>query len=471
MTTEAQRNETTPAKDLYTLDPAEVREPPRTFTGRVRHLGPGMVISAAVIGSGELIVTTALGAQAGFALLWLVIVSTLVKVWVQLELAQWTILTGKTSLEGYSQIGPRWRGLSTINLVWIVTEIPKLIQRGGIIGGVAAAMSLAAPVAGAPLSSSSLGFWTVVSAAIIIALVYTNRYGLIERIATVAILALVTLTVVLALGLSLTPFSYGGADIAEGLSFGVPAGSVGIAVAMFGLTGFAAAEINTYGYWCIEKGYARWTGPDDGSEQRAQRAEGWLRVMRLDTFVAWAVCTVCTLSFYIIGAAVLNPQNLVPEGNEVITTLSRMYTDTLGEWAGPLFLVVAVLTLGSTLLAVGAGSPRLWANTLGLIGLINWRDARQRNRTIRIIGVILPILWGISFFAVQEPVLMVQIGGIGDGLLLAVMVLAVWRLRITEVPPRFKASPFFTAALAVSSVAIVSIGAVTLLEVFGVTWA
>jgi Mn2+/Fe2+ NRAMP family transporter len=39
------------------------------------------------VGSGELIAATTLGAQVGFVLLWLVIVSTLVKVAVQVELA------------------------------------------------------------------------------------------------------------------------------------------------------------------------------------------------------------------------------------------------------------------------------------------------------------------------------------------------------------------------------------------------
>ena len=41
----------------------------------------------------------------------------------------------------------------------------------------------------------------------------------------------------------------------------------------------------------------------------------------------------------IMGAAVLKPQGLVPEGNEMITTLSRMYTDAIGEWASIFFLI------------------------------------------------------------------------------------------------------------------------------------
>ena len=55
----------------------------------------------------------------------------------------------------------------------------------------------------------------------------------------------------------------------------MPAGTLGAAIAMFGITGVGADEITFYNYWCIEKGYARWTGPNDGSEWR-KRAKGWI---------------------------------------------------------------------------------------------------------------------------------------------------------------------------------------------------
>ncbi|MGR3934119.1 hypothetical protein [Streptomyces sp. BRA346] len=51
------------------------------------------------------------------------------------------------------------------------------------------------------------------------------------------------------------------------MSFQIPAGTVGIALAMFGITGVGADEMTTYTYWCLEKGYARWTGPDDGTDR------------------------------------------------------------------------------------------------------------------------------------------------------------------------------------------------------------
>ena len=45
-------------------------EPPRGFFSSLKYLGPGLILSAAIVGSGELIATTALGAKAGFAVLW-----------------------------------------------------------------------------------------------------------------------------------------------------------------------------------------------------------------------------------------------------------------------------------------------------------------------------------------------------------------------------------------------------------------
>ena len=55
--------------DPYALDASFVREPPTSFLGKLRYIGPGFILSASIVGSGELIATTILGAQAGFDLL------------------------------------------------------------------------------------------------------------------------------------------------------------------------------------------------------------------------------------------------------------------------------------------------------------------------------------------------------------------------------------------------------------------
>ena len=60
-------------------DPTGVVDPPRDWWGILKRLGPGLIIAASIVGSGELIGTTKAGAQAGIVLLWLIILTPKVK--------------------------------------------------------------------------------------------------------------------------------------------------------------------------------------------------------------------------------------------------------------------------------------------------------------------------------------------------------------------------------------------------------
>lgn len=454
------------ADDPYHLSPDGIKEPPEGWGASLKYLGPGLILSASIVGSGELIATTALGATAGFAILWMVIISTLVKVAVQVELARWTISTGEPALTGYNKVPPKLGPIGWINVLWIVMALSKILQIGGIVGGVAIAFSVLFPLGGDPLGFTSTMIWTMIVAGASIALLYSNRYSLIERGAIFLVVSFVALTVAIALGLPFTPFAYGTDDLVTGLTFGIPAGAVGAALAMFGITGVGADELTFYTYWCVEKGYARWVGPDDGSEERARRADGWIRVMYRDAFLSWIIYTFGTLAFFIMGAAVLHPQGLAPEGNEMITTLSRIYTDVLGEWASIVFLIGAITVLGSTLWASIPSWSRMYTNLLATVGVLDWQDARTRMRWIRGFTVALPIIWGAAYLFIQSPVLMVQIGGVMTGVFLLAVVVAVWYLRNTEVDRRLRGGWLFSAALIVSSIAIALLGVYTAANVF-----
>ncbi len=54
------------ANDPYALDDSKTLEAPTTLSGSVRHLGPGFILSASIVVSGELVATIQLGANAGF---------------------------------------------------------------------------------------------------------------------------------------------------------------------------------------------------------------------------------------------------------------------------------------------------------------------------------------------------------------------------------------------------------------------
>jgi hypothetical protein len=191
--------------------------------------------------------------------------------------------------------------------------------------------------------------------------------------------------------------------------------------------------------------------------------------MYKDALVSWIIYTFGTLAFFIMGAAVLNPRGIVPEGNEMITTLSRMYTDVLGEWAAIGFLIGAIAVLGSTLWASIPNWSRMYTNLLSTVGVLNWNDAQTRLRWIRIFTVALPIIWGIAYLFIQSPVIMVQIGGVATAVFLLAIVVAVWYLRNTEVDRRIRGGGLFNAALIISSIAIAALGVYTALNAFGLT--
>jgi Mn2+/Fe2+ NRAMP family transporter len=454
--------------DAYHLTPDGIKEPPKGWGPSLRYFGPGLILSASIVGSGELIATTALGAQAGFAILWMVIFSTLVKVAVQIELARWTISTGEPALTGYNRVPPRFGRIGWVNVLWIVVALSKVLQIGGIVGGTAVAFSVLIPIGGDPLGYTSTLIWTIIVAGGSIALLYSNRYGLIERGAVSLVVIFSVVTVIIAVGLLWTPFAYSASDILGGLTFAIPAGALGAAIAMFGITGVGADEITFYTYWCVEKGYARWAGPPDGSEEWVRRANGWISVMYKDAMLSWFIYTFGTLAFFVMGAAVLQPQGLVPEGDAMITTLSRMYTDAIGEWANVLFLVGAIAVLGSTLWAAIPSWSRMYTNLLATLGVLNWNDAPTRLRWIRGFTVALPILWGAAYLFIKSPVLMVQIGGVMTGIFLLAVVVAVWYLRNTEVDSRLYGGGVFNAVLMISSIAIALLGVYTVLSVTGV---
>src|SRR5688572_22748549 len=118
--TDIAQGRTTDIDDPYHLTSEGVREPPKGWGASLKHLGPGLILSASIVGSGELVATTTLGAQVGFALLWLVIFSTLVKVAVQVELARWTIATGQPAITGYNKVPPKVGRMGWVNILWMV---------------------------------------------------------------------------------------------------------------------------------------------------------------------------------------------------------------------------------------------------------------------------------------------------------------------------------------------------------------
>lgn len=405
-------------QDHYILNSRFVKEPPQGFFQKLKFLGPGFILSASIVGSGELIATTTLGAEAGYIMFWIIIVSCLVKVAVQVEFGRQAIYTGMTPIQSFNTIPAfrarkrNWAILTVFGLM-----IMKIVQLGGILGGAAITLNM--------LSGSIPVFaWAIFIAGFTSLLIFRGYYSIVER-SSLVMIALFTLMAIASLvSLNYTSYRFSFNDIISGLNFTLPPELVGLAFGAFGITGVGADEIIAYNYWCLEKGYAAYTGPRTDDSIWHKRAKGWIRVMYLDAIVAMIIYTLVTAAFYVLGAAILHSRNAVPAGNELIETIALIFTQSLGPGFRTAFLIGAFVVLFSSVFATLAAWTRLFSDIFGHMGWIRFSHEAERKKTISFLAWIIPVFWLLAFLFINLPVLMVLSGGVVGSFLLLLVAFA-----------------------------------------------
>jgi Mn2+/Fe2+ NRAMP family transporter len=443
------------APDPYRLDPEKVEDPPTTLVGSLKHIGPGFVLSASIVGSGELVATTTLGAKAGFIALWVILVSCLVKVAVQVEFGKHAILTGKPTFASLNLLpGPRIGRANWTIWTWLFLMIFKFLQVGAIIGMVAVLLNMAMP-------ALSVEIWLVVTVLVVGIIVSGGYYRVIEGLSVLMIGLFTIFTLISLIALQMGPEAVKIGEVLSGLTFSLPSDNalMLLVIGAFGITGVGGDEIMAYNYWLIEKGYAAKTGECDGSDEWARRAKGWTKVMLIDAVAAMLVYTIVTAAFYVLGAGLLHGRGEVPEsGGAFLKHLATMYTTTLGDWAGPLFFFGAFVVLFSTTFAALAAWTRQFSDAFGQVGLFDFSDIRKRRRWITALAWVIPIIWAIVFKVVQKPVFMVFAGGFVTSIILLVVLYAAIYFKKRHADPRMDLGKGFTVWFWASAVLIILVG-------------
>ena len=285
----------------------------------------------------------------------------------------------------------------------------------------------------------------------------------------IAMFTILTITSLISLKSTIYSFSF--TDIMEGLRFNLSGEIVGIAIGAFGITGVASDEIIAYNYWCIEKGYAAYTGPPKETEgttdkaDRERRAQGWINVMYLDAIVAMTIYTVVTVAFYLLGAAVLHNRGDIPQGNEVIETIALIYTQSLGAGVKNVYLVGAFFVLFSSLFASLAAWTRLFSDIFGQLGWINFFNVIQRNKVIAVLAWVFPVTWAAAYLFIDSPVLMVLSGGVVGSFMLFLVIFAALHFKYTRTTA-IKSSLLYNTAFWISIISIFCVGAYGIMKIF-----
>jgi Mn2+/Fe2+ NRAMP family transporter len=486
---------------------SHTEEPPVTKLKILLRIGPGLIIAGQIVGSGELIATTKTGAEAGFWLLWLIIIGCLIKVFTQVELGRYTIVSGCTTMEALNEVpGPRLR-VNWILWYWIFMFLASLAQLGGIVGGVGQALAITQPItqqgvefnryqdavtrhdvlqalisrtekelrgvgdsstAGSvkarlerlktdlalqevlpktPPDSKDDIIWAALITVITSLALVVGRYRLVQTLAALLVTLFTAITVGNLIHLQTLPdWRVSFPEIINGLSFRLPPheGSLALhplatALAAFGIIGVGATELIAYPYWCLEKGYARWTGVRDASSQWVERARGWVRVMKWDAWSSCLLYTFATVVFYLLGAAVLGRTGLNPEGTRMVRTLSEMYQPVFGAMAQAVFLFGAIAVLYSTFFLANAGHARVSADALGIFGISN-RTMKARLFWTKVFCGLFPFICLFVYIYVRAPVALILASGVMQAIMLPMLAGAALFLRYKRSDDRLRPS-------------------------------
>jgi len=317
---------------------------PASLYDKLRFIGPGVVLAGLAIGSGELILTPRSGAQYGFALLWVPILTIVYKAAFSEALARLTIASGDDVFRSFDWLpGPRHWAQYFIMLVFSL----DMIGYGGIALAIGSALAGLFP--GLDIRAGAF-----CATALVPVLLYTGSYPFFEKVVA-------AMCAILLAGMIYTLFHIPlpAGQIARGLIPTVPQGSVST---IMGLMGWIGAGTTTllYSSWINEKlGKARSPARDAACEEDYRR---WLSTMRLDCLASYTLMLGISFSFLALGVATLHVQGIVPEKQQIMSTLSQMLSSV--PQGRETFLVVAFFVLFSTIVSCMDGKSRAIASML-----------------------------------------------------------------------------------------------------------
>ncbi|MFO0868073.1 MAG: transmembrane Mn(2+) transporter [Pirellulales bacterium] len=311
-------------------------------------------------------------------------------------------------------------------------------------------------------------YWAIVITIATSILLVAGRYGLIQWASTLMV-AVFTLVTMLNVGMlqSQPEWAVGWSDIWQGLSCRLPpagrdaAGTafypLTTALATFGIIGVGANELISYPYWCVEKGYARFAGPRDDSPAWADRARGWLRVLRWDAWCSMVVYTFATVAFYLLGAATLGKIHLIPKGVDMIRTLSVMYEPVFGGWTGPVFLFGAFAVLYSTFFVAIAGHARVSADALRVFANRSV-EGDVSPTAVKWFSGIYPFICLAVYLVYAEPTTLVLASGAMQAMMLPMLSFAALYFRYRRIDPRIRPSLVWDLCLWLSALGMLVAG-------------
>ncbi len=309
--------------------PVPPARPPSSLKGRLKVVGPGLIIAATGVGAGDLVSSLAAGQEYAFTFVWAVVVGAVLKYFLTEGIARWCLATGTTIIEAWYSLGRFVRGYFVFYLFLLAFVFGAAVAS-------AAGLALEAMLPFLPTWA-----WALIASVSGFAINVIGRYDVFERVMQVLVGLMFVTTVGCAI--AVTP-NLG--DIAGGLVPRVPDGSLLYCLGLMGGIG-ATLTLASYTYWMRDNG---WTDAK------------WLPTARVDIKVGYLVTGIFVLAVLIVGAEFLYGTDAAIDGEEGLVPFATSMGDRLGDVTKILFLLGFFSAAYSSLVGAWNGFAQLFAD-------------------------------------------------------------------------------------------------------------
>ncbi|MEY4939264.1 MAG: hypothetical protein RIQ93_999 [Verrucomicrobiota bacterium] len=299
---------------------------------RLRAFGPGLILAAAGIGAGDVVVASVTGIKFGLTLLWAVVITAALKFVLTEALARWQLASGETIARAWITRLPRWVGIYFAGYLLLWTFL------------VGASLSSACGLAGASLFPGlSVPVWGAIHAIAAALLVGLNRYAQFQRVMKLLVAAMALCVLISAVIAAPAP----GAVVRGLLVPLLPAAGGGAAVlALLGGIGGSVTVI-CYSYWIRAEG---WSGP------------GKLGLVRGDARLAYVFTALFGVALVVIAAGV---HATAANGARIALEIAARLEAVAGAPARWIFLAGFWCTVFTAMLGVWQGVPQIYVDLIG----------------------------------------------------------------------------------------------------------
>lgn len=401
----------------------------KNILSKLRNFGPGLIWGIAAIGSGELVISTKVGSEYGFAFIWILWLGVFLDFWLQRGIMEVTLLTGKPVINLWESKKWGWG----VSVFWLIYFLVMIGGMAGLIGLTASAFNSLFPF----LSRGVLAVLAILLTGFVF---YRGKYKFFERL-------MLVFGGVLFLGVIIATFS-APPSVDQVFSWGLPKTKAAFFVflALLGWSAGSGPELMIpYSFWLLEKDGNK----DLIKKKKEKEVRSKLKIMRLDAMGGFLAVAITASVFLSAGAVILGPEGVSLDGFEIVGAISMIFTKILGSWAYWVFMASMAAAF------IGASAGIFNGVCSSIIYLLNsiFGNRRSFSNKIKSDGgkLTIAILFGLIslsiFFFVSNPVFLVALAGAASALATPVLfVFIIWAL-LKKIPKEYRPKKFYQTIL------------------------